>query len=197
MNKLMKSFLALSIILIAASCGPQRTVTRVDNDTVIDLSGRWNDTDSQQTAQAMITQSLTEAWLSNFAQQNPGQKPVVIVGFVTNNTDEHIQSETFIRDLEKAFINSGQVRLVAGGAKRDEIRKERAQQQDYSSTETMKQWGQEIGADFMLQGDISSIIDSYNKEKVIFYQVNLQLTDIETTEIVWLGDKKIKKYIKG
>lgn len=197
MNSIMKPLIAIAVIFMAISCGPQRSVTRVDTDTVIDLSGRWNDTDSQQTADAMITQSLTNAWLSNFAQQNPGKKPVVIVGFVTNNTDEHIQSETFIRDLEKAFINSGQVRLVAGGAKRDEIRKERAQQQDYSSTETMKQWGQEIGADYMLQGDISSIIDSYNKEKVIFYQVNLQLTDIETTEIVWLGDKKIKKYIKG
>lgn len=197
MKSIIKPFLALAVLFLAVSCGPQRTVTRVDNDTVIDLSGRWNDTDSQQTSEAMITQSLTEAWLSNFAQQNPGKKPVVIVGFVTNNTDEHIQSEAFIKDLEKAFINSGQVRLVAGGAKRDEIRKERAQQQDYSTEASMKQWGQEIGADFMLQGDISSIIDSYNKEKVIFYQVNLQLTDIETTEIVWLGDKKIKKYVKG
>jgi hypothetical protein len=197
MKRIAKPLFALAVLLFAISCGPQRTVTRVDNDTVIDLSGRWNDTDSQQTSQAMITQSLTEAWIGNFVQQNPGKKPVVIVGFVTNNTDEHIQSETFIKDLEKAFINSGQVRLVAGGAKRDEIRKERAQQQDYSSVETMKKWGQEVGADYMLQGDISSIIDSYNKEKVIYYQVNLQLTDIETTEIVWLGDKKIKKYIKG
>ncbi len=197
MKIITKPLFAIAILLFTISCGPQRTVTRVDNDTVIDLSGRWNDTDSQQTSQAMITQSLTEAWLTNFAQQNPGKKPVVIVGFVTNNTDEHIQSETFIKDLEKAFINSGQVRLVAGGAKRDEIRKERAQQQDYSSVETMKKWGQEVGADYMLQGDISSIIDSYNKEKVIYYQVNLQMTDIETTEIVWLGDKKIKKYIKG
>lgn len=197
MKRIAKPLFAIAVLLFAISCGPQRTVTRVDNDTVIDLSGRWNDTDSQQTSQAMITQSLTEAWIGNFAQQNPGKKPVVIVGFVSNNTDEHIQSETFIKDLEKAFINSGQVRLVAGGAKRDEIRKERAQQQDYSSVETMKKWGQEVGADYMLQGDISSIIDSYNKEKVIYYQVNLQLTDIETTEIVWLGDKKIKKYIKG
>lgn len=197
MKNLIKVFLPIVIVMLAVSCGPQRTVTRVDNDTVIDLSGRWNDTDSQQTAQAMITQSLTEAWLLNFEQQHPGQKPVVIVGFVTNNTDEHIQSETFIRDLEKAFINSGRVRLVAGGAKRDEIRKERAQQQDYSSVDSMKKWGMEVGADYMLQGDISSIIDSFNKEKVIFYQVNLQLTDIESTEIVWLGDKKIKKYVKG
>lgn len=197
MLKKLKVLSVLALVVFSVSCGPQRIVTRVDESTVIDLSGRWNDTDSQQTADAMIAQSLTDAWLTNFSQKNPGVKPVVIVGFVTNNTDEHIVAETFIRDLERAFINSGQVRLVAGGAKRDEIRKERAQQQDYSTEASMKKWGMEVGADYMLQGDLSSIIDSFNKEKVIFYQVNLQLTDIETTEVVWIGDKKIKKYIKG
>ena len=197
MLKKLKVFSVLALMVFSVSCGPQRTVTRVDESTVIDLSGRWNDTDSQQPADAMIAQSLNDAWLTNFSQKNPGVKPVVIVGFVTNNTDEHIVAETFIRDLERAFINSGQVRLVAGGAKRDEIRKERAQQQDYSTEASMKKWGMEVGADYMLQGDLSSIIDSFNKEKVIFYQVNLQLTDIETTEVVWIGDKKIKKYVKG
>ena len=196
MRNYFKTVFVLAIIFLTTSCA-QLSVTRVSEDTVIDLSGRWNDTDSQQTSQAMIMQSLGEAWLSNFEQKHPGQKPTVIVGFIKNNTDEHIQAETFIRDLEKAFINSGRVRLVAGGDKRDEIREERAQQQDYSTEASMKLWGQEIGADYMLQGDISSIIDSYQKEKVIFYQINLQMTDVESTEVVWMGDKKIKKYIKG
>ncbi len=187
----------LAVLLMTTSACGYRKVTRIDTDKVIDLSGRWNDSDSRLTSQAMIEQCLNQQWLSNFLTQNPGKKPVVIVGFVENNTDEHIQPEPFILDLEKAFINSGRVRLVAGGAKRDEIRKERAQQQDYASQSTMKQWGQEIGADYMLQGDITSIIDSYNKEKVRFYQVNLKLTDIETTEVVWIGDKKIKKYVKN
>ena len=198
MIKTILKSISLVIILsvFSTACGTH-SVTRVSEDTTIDLSGRWNDTDSQQTSAAMIAQSLGENWLLNFEQKNPGQKPVIIVGFVSNNTDEHIQSETFIRDLEKAFINSGRVRLVSGGTKRDEIRKERSQQQDYSTEASIKKWGQEIGADYMLQGDISSIIDSYKKEKVIFYQVNLQMTDIESTEVIWIGDKKIKKYIKG
>lgn len=197
MRKNIFKLMMLAVILVSASACNYRKVTRIDEDKVIDLSGRWNDTDARLTAQAMIAQCLGENWLMNFNKANPGKKPVVIVGFVKNNTDEHIQAEPFILDLERAFVNSGQVRLVAGGAKRDEIRKERAQQQDYSSKQTMKAWGREIGADFMLQGDISSIIDSYAKEKVRFYQINLKLTDIETTEVVWIGEKKIKKYVKN
>jgi uncharacterized protein (TIGR02722 family) len=188
------SIVVLSILL--GACSSQKKVTRVSPDEQIDLSGRWNDTDSRLTAEAMINQSLTEPWLNNFRDTHGGDKPVVICGFVKNKSHEHINAETFIKDMEKAFLNSQQVRLVQGGEKREEIRGERADQQDFSSAENMKAWGREIGADFMLQGTINSIVDSEGKETVNFYQVNLELTNIETNEIVWIGDKKIKKYIK-
>lgn len=189
------SIVVLSILL--GACSSQKKVTRVSPDEQIDLSGRWNDTDSRLTAEAMINQSLTEPWLNNFRDTHGGDKPVVICGFVKNKSHEHINAETFIKDMEKAFLNSQQVRLVQGGEKREEIRKERADQQDFSSAETMKAWGREVGADFMLQGTINSIVDSEGRETVNFYQVNLELTNIETNEIVWIGDKKIKKYIKN
>jgi PBP1b-binding outer membrane lipoprotein LpoB len=54
----------------------------------------------------------------------------------------------------------------------------------------------EVGADYMLQGVINSIVDEYKREKVVEYQIDLQLTNMETNEVVWIGDKKIKKYIK-
>lgn len=185
---------ALALLMIAAGACSSRKVQRLSPDQQIDLSGRWNDTDSKQVAEAMIQQALGERWLDNFVQEE-GRKPVVIAGFVDNKSHEHIATETFVKDLEKAFINSGRVRLVQSGDKREEIRAERAEQQNYSSPESMKQWGREIGADFMLQGTINSIVDSYKKEKLIYYQVDLELTNLETNEIVWIGDKKIKKYV--
>ncbi len=194
MTNLIKYSLIAVLLISLASCS-SRKVTRVSPDQQIDLSGRWNDTDSRLTAEAMIEQSLNEKWLENFSKAHSGQAPVVIVGLVQNKSHEHIDAETFIKDLEKAFINSGRVRLVQAGEKRDEIRRERADQQEFSSSETMKKWGREIGADFMLQGTINSIVDQYNKEQLTYYQIDLELTNIETSEIVWIGDKKIKKYI--
>ncbi len=194
----MKRIVIVSLIasaLITQSCN--RKVTRVNPEKQIDLSGRWNDVDSRMVADDMIKQVLGEKWLNNFTKANPGKKPTVIVGFVKNQSHEHIEAETFIKDIEKAFINSGQVVLIQGGDKRQEIRGERADQQENASTSTMKKWGMEIGADFMMQGSINSIVDSYKRDKVIFYKTNLELTNIQTNEVVWLGDKELKKTVRN
>ncbi len=61
----------------------------------------------------------------------------------------------------------------------------------------MKKWGLEVGADYMMQGSINSIVDALDRKKVVYYQIDLELTNIQTNEIVWIGDKKIKKMVKN
>ena len=100
-----------------------------------------------------------------------------------------------IKDIEKAYINSGLVGVVQAADARKELREERNDQQTYSSEETKKKWGLEKGADFMLNGVITSIVDQYGNNKLVFYQIDLELTDLQTNEKVWIGDKKIKKAI--
>jgi len=185
----------LAVIMILQGCGHK--VQRINIDETIDLSGRWNDSDSRMTAQAMVDQILSNRWIDDFEKKHRGERPVVIVGLVYNKSHEHINAETFIKDVERSFINSGRVRLVQAGDKRDELRRERGDQQSFASLETAKKWGKELGADFMLNGDINSIVDTYKKEKVVYYQVNLELSNLETNEVVWIGEKKIRKYIKN
>lgn len=181
-------------MLLASSCS--RKVTRIEPADTPDISGKWNNTDSRLTAEEMISQSLGGAWLANY-QQAKGKKPVVIVGMVTNKSHEHIEAETFMKDLERTFINTSKVGLVQSGKKREEMRAEKADQQTNASQSTMKKFGLENGADYILQGSINSIVDAYKKKKTVTYQVNLELTNIETNEVVWIGDKKIAKYVKN
>lgn len=187
-------FAVVCLAAMLAGCSTHK-VQRVSVDEKIDLSGRWNDTDSRMVAEEMVSQITRGAWIDNYSKSHGGDKPVVIVGLVYNKTSEHIEAATFIKDIERAFINSGRVRLVQAGEKREEMRRERAAQQEFASLQTAKQWGRELGADFMLNGDIASIIDTYRKEQVTYYQVTLELSDLESNEVVWMGDKKIKKYI--
>lgn len=193
MRKVFIGTLVVLTIAILNGCG-SRKIARVDPSETIDLSGRWNDSDSRLVSDEMIGDLLTSAWIPRYLKAND-KRPVIVVGLVENKSHEHINSETFIKDVEKAIIRDGNIRLVVAGEKRNELRKERAEQQDYASPETTKKWGKELGADFILQGTINSIVDSYKKQKVVTYQIDLQLTNIETNEVVWMGDKKIKKQI--
>ncbi|WEK19378.1 MAG: penicillin-binding protein activator LpoB [Candidatus Pedobacter colombiensis] len=181
--------------MIITSCS--RQVTRVSTDQTIDVSGNWNNTDSRLVAEEMTQTILGGKWLSTHLEQKQGKRPVVVVGVVKNKSHEHIDAETFVKDVEQAFIKSERVRLVQGGKKREELRGEKADQQDNATISTMKKFGLESGADYILQGSINSIVDSHKRKKVVYYQVNLELTDIQTNEVVWIGDKKIAKYVKN
>jgi len=195
MKKIILSSLLLSLFAIA--CAPTQQVSRVAADTQTDLSGKWNDTDARLVAEEMIADASSRPWLNQFQQQN-NEPPVVIVGRVRNETMEHIDTEVFTKEMERAFVNTGRVNIVANQQERQQIRSEREDQQSFASYETTKAMAQELGADFMLIGNISSIVDQSvsGREAAIFYTVNLELVNVETNQKVWIGNKKIKKLIE-
>jgi len=190
-----KNVLPLALILIVLAGCASTKVTRTSSDDVIDLSGRWNDTDSRLTAEAIVSDVLSRPWLDDFLASS-GQKPVVIVGTVGNKSSEHIEVLTFIKDIEKELINSGKVRFVANKQERQEVRVEREDQQSNATEATAKALAAETGADFMLQGVITSITDAVDGKRVIKYQVSMELINLESNEKVWIGSNEVKKIIK-
>ena len=190
------STLLLVVVLgLAAGCSSAPKVRRTAVEETIDLSGRWNDSDSRMVADDMIKDCLNRPWLPEF-QAHKGKKPVVIVGTVLNRSDEHINTQVFVKDLERALINSGLVDFVASRDERRELREERADMQlGFTSAETEKAMGQEVGADFMLKGTLNSVRDQIRGKYVILYQVNLEIHNLETNRKVWIGQKKLKKVV--
>ena len=185
----------VSLLIFTFSCSP-RAVKRISSDEAIDLSGRWNDTDSREVAEAMGKELLGGESFKTFAAQK-GSKPAIIVGLVRNKTSEHIDADNFIKKLELTIFNSGIADLVESDSFRDKLREERAQQQDFAASATVSRWGLETGADLMLFGEMTSETDVYNKRRVVNYIVTLFLTDMETNKRVWYGQKEIRKFIKN
>lgn len=185
----------IALVSVVALTGCRTKVKRVGVDETIDLSGRWNDTDAQLVSAEMIADIASRPWIEEYTSKN-GKKPVVIVGTIRNLSSEHIETLTFTKDLERELINNGRVTFVANKVERGELRDERKEQQTWSREETQKRLAAETGADFMLQGSIKTIIDQEGKRSVKFYQVDLEMVNLESNEKVWMGDKKIKKYVK-
>ncbi|HEV2132179.1 MAG TPA: penicillin-binding protein activator LpoB [Longimicrobiaceae bacterium] len=191
--------LLLTLLALGAT-GCARTVTRMAPEQAIDLSGRWNDVDSRLVAEEMIRQSFESQyganWAMRYSQAHGGQQPTVIVGTIRNRSMEHIPVGTFVRDLEHAYVNSGIVNVVASRAERGEVREEREDQQEHATADSRARLGREMGAQYMLQGDIQSIEDRERGKSVVFYQVDMTLVDLESNAKVWVGQHKIKKFIE-
>lgn len=182
------------LFLVITSCS--RSVTRIDPGQQIDLSGRWNDSDSRQISQKMINDLLTSERFKEYSKAL-GKKPAIIVGLVNNKTSEHIDADNYIKKIELAIYNSGAADLVESGTFRDKLREERAQQQDFASPQTVSQWGKETGANLMLMGEMTSETDTYNKRRIVNYITTLFLTEMETNKRIWYGQQEIKKDIKN
>jgi len=190
---LYRAALLACLTLSVAACST--SVTRMDAGEVKDLSGAWNDTDSQQVSEEMIRDVMERSWLGDFTRAK-NRKPAVIVGEVSNLSHEHINVNTFVSDLERSMINSDKVQFVASSTERDEVRGER-KDQDLNATEaTRNAMGREKGADFMLKGTINTIIDTSDNTQVRYYQVDLTLISLADNVKVWVGQKKIKKLVE-
>ena len=192
-NNKLALLITLTLALAAAACSTE--VTRMDAGEVKDLSGAWNDTDSQQVSVEMIKDVLDRPWFGEFTRAQ-NRQPAVIIGEVANLSHEHINVNTFVADMERALINSGKVQFVASSSEREEIRGERKDQDLNASEATRKPMGQEKGADFMLKGTINTIIDASGKTQLRFYQIDLTLISLADNRKVWLGQKKIKKLVE-
>ncbi len=189
--------ICLGIVAFAFfGCSTTPKVKRVDVADVIDISGRWNDTDARVAAEKVIADAAQSMWNQQFRDSN-GRKPVVIVGDILNRSHEQIDTLVVVKAFEHALLNSGQMKFVASRDERAGIREERKDQNTEGLTrpDTIKPIGQETGADFMLIGTINSVVDEYGPRSVILYQVNMEIVDITTNEKVWFGQANIKKTV--
>jgi len=194
MNRRRIVFVVLALLSLAG-CAQETRITRVDSGVVTDLSGRWSDTDSRMVAESMVKEALEYPWLNGFSGSKHRQ-PVVVVGTIQNSSHEHINVNTFVTDLERELTHSQKVTFVAGKGDREELRTERKEQAMYAREDTQKAPGKELGADYMMKGSIATILDEAEGTKAVFYQVDLQMVDLENNAKVWYGQKKIKKVVE-
>ena len=107
------------LMLVPTACSTQGTRTPLEASS--DINGHWNDTDSRVIAEAMVKDALERPWTQRFTQVM-GRKPIVIIGNVLNRTHEPLNTQTFVKDLERTLMHSGQVQLVAEAGQRQEVR---------------------------------------------------------------------------
>jgi len=184
--------------VLLAGCGGTK-VENVDPTTEGYISGRWNDSDARAVADQLIPQCLEGAWLPEFRGQQGELRPRILVADIENNTSEHINKDVFMNELQRVLINSAVVRFVADEAIREDLMREVEWQRDMAKDGGVSDDVDRgvSGADFVLLGTISSVVDQADKKAIVYYKVDLSLTDLRNWEKVWIGTAERKHLVEG
>jgi len=122
------------------------------------------------------------------------RRPVLFVDRVKNKTSEHIDTESITDTIQTKLINSGKFRFVDMSVV-NRVREQLEYQQDSGMVDqaTAAQMGRQIGAEFMLYGNLSSIVKRDDSTKDVYYKFTLKLLNIQSGIIEWSGEKEIRK----
>lgn len=191
---ILASGLAFSAAILSA-CSGNWKVDRKDPNQVIDLDYRFNDVDARATAETLIKDILSRPWVTNWTRDNDGKAPIVFIGTIRNDTqDYNVNAELFTSAIVRELINSGRVRVKAERDARQELRDERLDTK-YNDPATIKAIAKELNADFAFTGNVQQVLQRTNDGRTLvnYYQINAELTNVESLELVWKEAHEIKK----
>jgi uncharacterized protein (TIGR02722 family) len=183
--------LAAAAALALAACGGKRAFTRGEytDPTEIDLlSDEWAPSDLQLIAKK-VTTSLQE---SGAYKQIEG-RPVVVVGKLKNSTSEHIDMQSLGDKIQTGLVNTGKFQLTDQASRKAVAEEYEYQQSGYVKGDTAKGPGQQIGADYILTGELASIKQAVGRDEFIYYKMTAKLTNLKTGILEWTDEKELKK----
>lgn len=184
----------LTFILVTAALVVSGCASKVDYGDATareTVNTDFGSTDLQMIAAKMVDDMLV---FPPIVQMTATRRPVAFVDTIKNKTTEHIDMESITDTIQSKLINSGKFRFV------DMTVVERVRQQlDYQSDSglvdpsTAVAMGKQIGAEFMLYGNMSSIVKRDGSTKDVYYKFTLKLMNLQTGIIEWSNEKEIRK----
>ena len=185
-------------VAVLAGCGGTK-VANVDPRTEGYITGRWNDSDARAVAEDLIPECLGSPWLPEFRGQHGDERPRILIADIENNTSEHLNTDVFMNELQRVIINSGVVRFVADEAVREDLMREVEWQRGMAEGGGVSDDVDRgvSGADFVMRGVVNSIVDQAGQSAIVYYKVDLSLTDLRNWEKVWIGTAERKHLVEG
>ena len=193
MNKILFVSGLISIFALSA-CGPREFVKGKYDTNVEDtnlLTDKWSESDMQQAVKDLVTSAVAHPTIS--AAKRP---PIVMVTRLQNKTSEHIDTQSITDMFTVELTNSGKVNFVDKAAREDIAEEYDYQDSGMVNRESKKEKGGQIGADFIMNGRLDSIVQEAGKDKTVYYKLTMNLTNLKTGLIQWTGQKQIRKEFK-
>ncbi|MFP5441762.1 MAG: penicillin-binding protein activator LpoB [Gammaproteobacteria bacterium] len=188
MNRILAATVIGAAVLIS---GCSNKVSYGDAQAVETVNTDFGSTDLQLIATKMVDDMLA---FPPIVQVTDKRRPVIVVDKIKNKTTEHIDTESITDTIQTKVINSGKFRFV------DMSTIAAVQQQlDFQTdsgmvdAKTAVRLGNQIGAEYMLIGNMASIVKQSGSVKDVYYKFTLKLVHLQSGIVEWQGEKEIRK----
>lgn len=176
-------------VLALSACASSPSVSYGSPEQVETVTTEFGSTDLQMIAEKMVNSLLATPILSS------GERPVMYVHRVKNRTDEHIDTKSITDKIRVTLLKSGRVRFSAVNEVNDEMVKQLEYQTSSGMVDpnTAKSIGAQVGADYFLYGEITSIRKAAGRVQDVYFKFTMNLVNIQTGLIEWADEKEIRK----
>jgi uncharacterized protein (TIGR02722 family) len=180
-------FAALSLTLSACA-----TTRDISPESSVHYDASYDFADKKKIVNHLSTS------LMQFVEES-NARPTVINYGIGNQTSEHINTGGISDDIRLALVQSGRYQVI-NEAQRNNINVETDYQQAGNVAISQRiQQGRQLGADYVLAGTLRSIVKKQprqirlTKKKLVYYTLNLELTDTETGAVTWADKVEIAR----
>ena len=182
---------ALVFGMTLTSCGPKAFVRGEYDENIQgenNLNDLWSETDMQK-----VVADLVASMVNHHEISNAKRPPIVMVTKLQNKTSEVIDTQSVMDMVRVELSRGGRVAFVDKEAREDVAAEYEYQNAGNMSEESKKSKGGQIGADYIVNGRLDSIVQQAGKDKTVYYKVTLNLTNLKSNIIVWTDYKQIRK----
>ncbi len=177
----------LAALALAAGCAKEQT-RYGDERAVETLTNQFGSTDLQLIAESMTRSMLQAPVIVS------GNLPIVTVQEVKNKTSEYIDTRAITDTIRAELQKGGKVRFaVDAAAMNQQVEELKRQQSEYYAKDEAAQIGRMVGAQYRMEGNITSIVKQVKDTKDVYYKFNLQLWNIRNGLLEWSDEKEIRK----
>lgn len=189
--KTLKIFTLILITTVLAACSSGPKISYGDATAVETTTIGFGSTDLQTIAAKMVDDLISFPPIVDMTSQ---RRPVVFVDKIKNKTTEHIDTESITDTVQTKLLQSGKFRFVDMTAVK-QIQEQMQFQMDSGMVDPAKAvaFGKQTGAEFMLYGNMSSIVKRNSDAQDVYYKFTMKLVNLETGIMEWAGEKEIRK----
>jgi len=188
-HPLLAAALGVAAAGLVAGCAKEEKTSYGDAKGVETVTNTFGSTDLQLIAESM-TRSMLEAPVIA-----SGNLPIVTVQEVRNKTSEYIDTRAITDKIRAELQRGGRVRFAVDQSAMQQQKSEIERQQDnafYNRQQSVEK-GQMVGAQYRMEGNITSIVKEVKNTKDVYYKFNLQLWNIRNGLLEWSDEKEIRK----